>query len=69
MKQITLNSRVYPAPLERACPARLAVTWGLYGLGMALLWQLAGPGRWAQAVAWAIAAGVGLALLVRTGEV
>jgi hypothetical protein len=68
MKQIILENRKYER-LGQACPARLAVTWGLYGLGMALLWQLAGPWPWAQAMAWAVALLAGLALLVRTGEV
>lgn len=53
MKQITLEAR--PLASSTLCSGRLLATWGLYGVAMWLVSDLAGPSLGGQVVAWLIA--------------
>ncbi|HEV3090902.1 MAG TPA: hypothetical protein VGX91_05590 [Candidatus Cybelea sp.] len=67
MKQTSLNLDYYLA--AEPCLGRLVIVWALYGVGMALLWRLAGPGLWSHAAVWALASLLALRLAAQTGEV
>ncbi|MGC2408096.1 MAG: hypothetical protein WA431_16955 [Candidatus Cybelea sp.] len=54
MKQITLEARPL-ASSTSFCSGRLLATWGLYGVAMWLVSDLAGPSLGGQVVAWLIA--------------
>ena len=68
MKQITLEPRLVQSTPGRACSGKIIFTWGLYGLTMAWLWELAGRSAAAQAAIWALALLFGLGLLLSTWE-
>jgi hypothetical protein len=68
MKQIILQDRARE-PLPAGCPARLLVTWALYGMGVYVLSCLVGTNPWAQASVWVSALLAGLALAAGTAEV
>ena len=69
MKQITLKTSCGHAIDVSACPSKLLAIWGIYGLALAALWQLAGGNPWAQAAIWLVALAGGTCLLVCTGEI
>lgn len=70
MKQIYLGLQDSSESVTSApCFAKFVVVWALYGYGMVMLWHWAGGAPGAQALVWAIALLLGLALLVATREV
>jgi hypothetical protein len=68
MKQITLDYRLRQRT-EAICPGRLLVTWGLYGLAMALLWRFAGENAGAQIATWLVALAAAAGLVFAMGEI
>jgi hypothetical protein len=69
MKQITLNYQPLRHVAGKICPTRLLLTWGLYGVGMALLWRLAGENAGAQAATWLVALVAAAGLFFFMGEI
>lgn len=65
MKQIILETAPVAPPTSEPCLNGLVGRWVVYGLAMAVLWQLLGPTPAAHALTWAIALLVGLKLLNR----
>jgi hypothetical protein len=67
MKQIILRNETNftGRPL---CSTRLALVWGAYGLGAAMLAAFAGPSVYGQAVAWGVALLAGLLLASTLAE-
>lgn len=69
MKQIILETTVSEPSAERICHGKLVLVWGLYGVAMAVFWNLAGASRPAEAATWAFAVVTGPGLLLAVGEV
>lgn len=62
MKQTILKSRNLTWN-EAACPGRLFTIWGLFGIGSAMLWRMAGADLWAETAVWIVALIAALGLL------
>ncbi|MGA8576104.1 MAG: hypothetical protein WB609_10570 [Candidatus Cybelea sp.] len=63
MKQIILKSQTMTWS-DAACPGRLLAIWGLFGIGAAMLWRMAGADLWAEAGVWIVALIAALGLLL-----
>jgi|HubBroStandDraft_4_1064222.scaffolds.fasta_scaffold00001_97 hypothetical protein len=63
MKQIILKSRTATWN-QAACPGRLFTIWGLFGIGTAMLWRIAGADLWAETAVWVVALIAALGLLL-----
>jgi hypothetical protein len=63
MKQIILETGPVAPPADEPCVNGTIARWAVYGLAMAVLWQLLGPTPAAHALTWGIALLVGLKLL------